>query len=317
MHGRAECVKYIPSGSVLSRWEAEVAIQMKLRIFQKGFNYSQDGVGNRLVWHLQGCNMQCPWCSNPEGMSVNGELITEEEWLKESCCPHGAVKDRRLDREVCCQCKDKPCIQNRRQKGIRLSYKEYTVDEVVRECVSAKPMFFDKGGVTLTGGEISVQFEAAKELLQELGKEGIHRAIECNGSHAKMEELIPYVEQWIMDVKHYDEEQHKAWVGMSNKWTLMNLEKITTAHPNVLIRVPLIPGFNDNKEDAKGFAELFKEKLHGTNTRVEFLVYHEFGKRKWEQCGKAYQMKNERIAPELREYFEEVMKDNGIKCVRT
>ena len=54
---------------------------MDIRIFQKGFNYAQDGTGNRLVLHLQGCNMHCPWCSNPEGMPLNGVLLTEKEWL--------------------------------------------------------------------------------------------------------------------------------------------------------------------------------------------------------------------------------------------
>ena len=95
---------------------------MKLKVFQKGFNYSQDGEGNRLIIHLQGCNMKCPWCSNPEGMPLNGVLITEKEWLTESCCPVGAVKDGVLDRNVCETCAEKACTKKRRQKGIRLSY---------------------------------------------------------------------------------------------------------------------------------------------------------------------------------------------------
>ena len=65
---------------------------MKLKVFQKGFNYSQDGRGNRLVWHLQGCNMHCPWCANPEGMPPEGVLMTDPEQLAVSCCPRGAVK---------------------------------------------------------------------------------------------------------------------------------------------------------------------------------------------------------------------------------
>ena len=83
---------------------------MKLKIFQKGFNYSQDGRGNRLIFHLQGCNMHCPWCANPEGMPPQGVLFVEREWLKESCCPKGAVKDGFLDREMCRSCDDMPCI---------------------------------------------------------------------------------------------------------------------------------------------------------------------------------------------------------------
>lgn len=290
---------------------------MKLKIFQKGFNYSQDGQGNRLILHLQGCNMKCPWCSNPEGMPLEGALFIEKDWLEESCCPKGAVSERRLDRSVCKNCEEYACVRSRRQKGIRLSYKEYEVDEIVKECRLSKPMFFEGGGVTLTGGEITVQFDAVKELLQKLGEEGIHRAIESNGTHPRMEELIPCVDQWIMDVKHYDNEIHKNWVGVPNVWTIKNLEKASAQHSNVLVRVPLIPGFNDSQKDAEGFARLFEEHIKGETTKVEFLVYHEFGKGKWDQCGLEYRMKSGRIEPGTVDYFENVLKEHGISCIRT
>lgn len=290
---------------------------MKLKIFQKGFNYSQDGQGNRLILHLQGCNMKCPWCSNPEGMPLDGVLFVEKEWLKESCCPKGAVKDGKLDRTVCQDCKEHLCTHNRRQKGIRFSYREYEVDEVLKECIMSKPMFFEGGGVTLTGGEVTMQFDAVKELLQKLKGENIHTAIESNGTHLRMEELIPYVDQWIMDVKHYDNDIHKKWVGVSNEWTIKNLEKVSAQHSNVLIRVPLIPGFNDSRKDAEGFAIFFKEHIKGTHTKVEFLTYHEFGKGKWEQCGKEYKMPSGRIAPGTAEYFEKTLREAGIQYTRT
>ncbi len=261
--------------------------------------------------------MKCPWCSNPEGMPKDGILLTEKEWLDDSCCPHGAVRDRTLDRSACGQCADRACVNNRRQKGIRLSCREYTVEEMVRECVRAKPMFFEGGGVTLTGGEVSMQFPEAERLLIRLGEEGIHRAIETNGSHPELARWIPHVDQWIMDVKHYDEKKHIAWTGVSNRWVLHNLEQAARLHPNVLIRIPLIPGVNDRREDADGFARLLKDKARGANVQAEFLLYHEFGKTKWEQCGKPYPMKVAKPEPGIREYFEETMARNGITCVRT
>ena len=290
---------------------------MKLKVFQKGFNYSQDGQGNRLIFHLQGCNMKCPWCSNPEGMPLKGALVVNKDWLNESCCPKGAVIEGVLDRTRCESCEEMPCAKRRRQKGIQLSYKEYEVDELVTECISSKSMFFDGGGVTLTGGEVTMQFDAVKELLEKLGEAGIHRAIETNGTHPRSSELIPLVEQWIMDIKHYDDEKHTAWLGVSNRWIVENLKTISALHPNMLVRVPLIPGFNDNLEDAKGFAALFKESMDCEKTRVEFLTYHEFGKGKWEQCGMEYKMAGGRISAATLKHFETLMKESGVQCVRT
>ena len=290
---------------------------MKLKVFQKGFNYSQDGQGNRLIYHLQGCNMKCPWCSNPEGMPLKGALVVNKEWISESCCPEGAVRDGELDRTRCELCQERSCTKKRRQKGIQLSFKEYEVAELVAECVSSKPMFFDGGGVTLTGGEISMQFDGVKELLEKLGEAGIHRAIECNGTHPRMVELVPLVEQWIMDVKHYDNEKHTQWLGVTNQWVIENLKVVSALHPNMLIRIPLIPGFNDDPEDAYGFAKLFKENMDCEHASVEFLKYHEYGKGKWEQCGMTYQMERGTISPETVKYFEAVMKEHGVHCIRT
>lgn len=290
---------------------------MKLKIFQKGFNYSQDGRGNRLIFHLQGCNMHCPWCANPEGMPLQGALFVEKEWLRESCCPKGAVKDGSLDRGMCHSCDDMPCIHQMRQKGIRLSYQEIEVEELVEECKKSRPMFFDGGGVTITGGEITMQFDAVKEFLARLGEEGIHRAIESNGSHPKMEELLPLVDEWIMDVKHYDSTKHKEWLGIPNTGILANMEMAVNRHSDVLLRIPLMPGFNNAPEDVNGFLKVFAICAGKENVRVEFLTYHEFGKGKWEQCGRVYPMKPGKILPETLKLYTESFKNTGINVVHT
>ena len=290
---------------------------MNISYFQKGFNYSQDGRGNRLVYHLQGCNMRCPWCANPEGLDVNGVLMTDPQWLTEGSCSKGAVRDGVLDRKMCRDCTDRPCINGYRQKGIRLSCKQEEVGDIVKECLSCSPMFFDGGGVTLTGGEMSLQLEAVKELLTALGKEGIHRCIETNGTNPRAEELFLLVDEWIMDCKHWDGEKHREWLGIGTKQIKKTLEASCAAHPDVLIRIPLMPGFNDSKEDALSFAEYLKPFAVRENVRLEVLTYHEFGKEKWERCGMSYRMKGGQISREQREFLEQSLRDAGMRVVST
>ena len=126
-----------------------------MKIMQRGFNYSQDGPGNRLVYHLQGCNMHCPWCANPEGISVAGVpmYITDPE--------SGRVKEK-------------------------FSCKECGVEELFDEILRSRAMFFEGGGVTFTGGEPTVQFQELKALLQKLHREKIHVAMENNGTNPRL-----------------------------------------------------------------------------------------------------------------------------------
>jgi len=287
---------------------------MKIRYFQKGFNYAQDGRGNRLIFHLQGCNLRCPWCANPEGLSPRGALMVDFDWLRESCCPRGAVKNGALDRSFCADC-DRPCVAMR-QKGIRLSCAEAEVDALVSECAASAPMFFDGGGVTLTGGEVCMQLDAVGELLAKLGNLGIHRAIETNGSLPRTAELIPLVDEWIMDFKHHDSQKHLQWLGAGNENVLDTLQRVCATHPDVLVRIPLMPGFNDAPADAEAFAALLGPIAAGDNVRMEVLTYHEFGKAKWAQCGMTYAMSG-RVAPEARARLESALAAVGIRVVRT
>ena len=118
----------------------------KIRIFQKGFNYSQDGQGNRLVYHLQGCNMKCPWCANPEGMRMEGALYLDKDWIQDELCPKGAVKENVLDRSICAKCSGRECQTVKyKNKGLRLSFEEYTADEIFDEILRSSPMFYDGG----------------------------------------------------------------------------------------------------------------------------------------------------------------------------
>ena len=242
---------------------------MEIRVFQKGFNYSQDGPGNRLVYHLQGCNLRCPWCSNPEGLSFSG----------------GKALDLR---------------------------------DAVRQICSCRMMFFDGGGVTFTGGEVTMQFDALKELLTMLKRENIHTCIETNGCHVRLPELFPLVDHLIMDCKHHDPNIHQAVTGASCMLTHQNLRLAIEAGKQPAVRIPLIGGFNASAEDALQFAALFRALGLPGNGTLELLPYHEYGKDKYGSLGMEYTMTDSaRIPPDTLADFTRILTDARITCIRT
>lgn len=288
-----------------------------MKVFQKGFNYSQDGDGNRLVFHLQGCNMKCPWCSNPEGMPIEGVIVADEEWILESICPCGAIQGTTVDRKICKTCEAKECITRHKTKGMYLSYEELTVDEMLEEILANEMMFYDGGGVTFTGGEATIQFQELKELMIKLKEHHIHIAIETNGSHQRLPELFPYIDQLIMDCKLCNTEKHKKHTGISNEIIMQNIRVAANQHPRLHVRVPMIGGVNDGKEDREEFLEFFRE-IKGDNVTFEVLAYHEFGKKKWMQCGKEYQMTEKAYVDDaVIKEFREAIKKTGAHYQRT
>lgn len=288
-----------------------------MKVFQKGFNYSQDGEGNRLVIHMQGCNMHCPWCCNPEGMDPAGTLVTDPEWLLESICPHGAVSGKTLNRELCSTCEDRACVNRHRTRGLRLSCTDYTAEALTAEVLRNSPMFYDGGGVTFTGGEATLQLEELKTVLKALHEKGIRTAIETNASSPRLKELFPYLSELIADCKLMDEKRHREATGISNREVLKNLRRAAESGIRLHVRVPLIGGINDSPEDIRDFLSFFRE-IGRENVTFEILKYHEFGKKKWEECGLPYRMTEKaKVKPETAAGFAEQIRQSGLHYLRT
>ncbi len=239
---------------------------MNINLLQKGFNFSQDGPGNRLVYHLQGCNLHCPWCSNPESMALCGG-------------------------------------------------KEIEISELVNEAKKAEMMFFDGGGVTFTGGEPTVQFDALKQALILLKESGINTAIETNGTNPKLPELLDYIDYLIMDFKHHNSEKLREFTGVGNETVVKNIAAACEKNKNPLLRIPLIHSFNSSVEDAENFAGILKE--YKNKIRIEILRYHEYGKDKWKQNNMEYRMENAFVDDEEFENFCDILKSNGFTLIKT
>ena len=244
----------------------------EIHIFQKGFNYSQDGPGNRLVYHLAGCNLNCPWCSNPEGLEKT-EIASS-----------------------------------------------LTIENIVKEALSCKMMFFDGGGVTLTGGEVTCQKDAVINLLKQLKDNGIHTCIETNASLKNCEEIFETVDYMIADFKSPEVQSLKSITGADLVTIKENLMFRANTGKPLLIRIPLINSFNTGKGNAVLFADFFsklKEKSENENLYFEILTYHEYGKKKYEKLGKKYKYKNGFVAPEDVRILATEIKNKSLNLIHT
>lgn len=242
---------------------------MELRYFYKGFNYSQDGPGNRIVYHLQGCNMKCPWCSNPEGMVPNAECKTA------------------------------------------------TLDDIVAEILSVRPMFFENGGVTFTGGESTLQLPAIYEIMKRVKAEGVNTAIETNATSPQLLELLDVCDFFMTDYKSPLASKYNDVIGGDLDVIEKNLRELSLK-THVHIRIPLIHGFNDDVVSLTGFVNFFNSLNEaGGSFDVEFLPYHEYGKEKWEKLGKTYTMQNAFVTNTTLERFKKTFEANNIKLITT
>lgn len=242
---------------------------LNLRYFQRGFNYSQDGPGNRLVYHLQGCNLFCPWCSNPEGMDTNGNCTVA------------------------------------------------SVEDVVAEIISCNPMFFGGGGVTFTGGEASLQWEAVRDIMEKVGASGITTAIETNASTSGVLALAEVCDYWMIDFKHPDADKLSEITGGNARLIKDNIIKLSETK-ELHLRIPLIGGFNDDDGALAGFVEFFGIlKDLGAKFDIELLPYHEYGKEKWQKLGLEYKVTNGFVSNQTVNKFKQVFKDNGFTVIKT
>ncbi len=185
---------------------------------------------------------------------------------------------------------------------------DITVREVM-EIVEKDQGYYRRsgGGLTLSGGESLCQPEFAKALLMAAKDRGYNTAMESMGcaKWETIESILPYLDTYLMDIKHTNPKKHQEFCGKSNELMLENARRVAESGlTRLVIRVPVIPTFNDSPEEIKSIAQ-FADKLPGVDL-IHLLPYHRLGQDKYEGLGRPDQL--EGLLPPENEHMEMLKK---------
>lgn len=256
-----------------------------------------DGPGIRITIFLKGCPLNCVWCHSPESQSRSPEILTNQEKCIGcgncvKACPVDAVKGPgEIDREACNVCG--ACAEVCYANAIEIIGREKTIEQVLAEVKKDRELLMvSGGGVTLSGGEPMAQPEFTLELLKHLKQEGYHTALDTSGyaPWVKLKQALDYTDLVLYDLKHMDSSKHQQYTGVKNELILENLDRISGHGKRIWVRVPLIPGVNDDEKHIKTLIEYVRDL---NVERTFFLPYHEIGVPKYEALNRVYDYSGE------------------------
>jgi pyruvate formate lyase activating enzyme len=236
---------------------------------------------------MKGCPLKCAWCSNPESQKSRPEIM----FYREKClgcgaclgvCPNAAALKAAFPRipEACLGCGR--CVEVCYSEARHLVGRRVTVAEVL-QIIGSDRVFYEQsgGGVTVGGGEPTLQAGFVSELLAGCRRAGLHTALEtCGYSPWKnLERVLRYVDQLLFDIKHLDPVRPRELTGADNARILENARRASRQVGEMVVRLPLIPGCNDDEENLRALGRFVKEELPRTR-RVDLLPYHSTGESK-------------------------------------
>lgn len=256
-----------------------------------------DGPGIRTTVFFQGCPLSCWWCHNPESQARTPTLMYRPNRcvLCGECaavCPQNGIRvngSALTDRSKCDVCGTcaKICYHGARE----VSGRKVTVEKVLVEIERETP-FHDQsgGGVTFSGGEPLMQQRFLLALLRACRERDIHTVLDTCGytTWETLDSIRGYVDLFLYDLKLMNDERHVQYTGVSNQPILENLKQLTGHRHPVYVRIPLIPGVNDDEENLRQSAKFLA--LLPSVTGVELMGYHDIAAAKYEALGMAYRL---------------------------
>ena len=252
-----------------------------------------DGPGIRTTIFFQGCPLSCIWCQNPETITHDKCIIYNEK----NCIGCNACADvcrencfsinsgSRFKSENCNRCGD--CIHVCKTGALKWSSTCYEIEDLLR-IIEKDRIFYDRsnGGVTLSGGEPVFQFDFCYQLAGELKKEKYHVTIDTSGCvpWSRFEKLLPFVDLFLFDLKIIDENRHKRFTGKSNHIIMDNFRKLCAASKDIIVRVPVIAGYTNSKENINQIKKIVK--TCSNHVEIEFIPLNKLYKEKYRMIGK-------------------------------
>lgn len=282
-----------------------------------------NGPGIRTLILLKGCPLRCAWCSTPESQAESAEIAFSPDRciLCGDCmpvCPSGAIsagdKAVILNRKLCDICGR--CVSVCHAQALRLIGTEYTVGELVGEVMKDEIVFrHSGGGVTVSGGEPLLKPEFILELLKELKKNGISIGVDTCGCIPRrhIEQVLPYVDFFLWDIKHMDDKKHREYTGASGQLILDNLCFVSENGTPVYLRVPVIPGYNDSGDNLRAVCE-FAGSLPSL-VEIHLLPLHHLGRARYAALGREYTIEGIPLIPEdVLIKLKSRVESYGLKC---
>ena len=232
-----------------------------------------DGHGIRTVLFIKGCPLCCKWCHNPEGIShdihlwrMAGRCVSCGSCVAACTCGALSVDEQgiRIDDSQCNLCGD--CVRACPTGAMQPDAVSMSVDEVMAEIARDEVFYGETGGVTLSGGECTASPAFSLEVLKRCRERGIHTAIETcmYAPTAVMREFAQKADSIIADIKLIDSKRHKEATGADNALILRNFEELARSKKDLIVRIPLIPGYTADEENIAGIAQY----IAGVNKQV-------------------------------------------------
>ncbi len=281
------------------------SVERTVRVFNLQKYNMYDGPGVRSMAFLKGCPLRCKWCSNPESQQRGHEVMFKRANCV-SCgacaaaCPVGVHRMadgvHEVDRSVqCIGCRacEKACMYH----ALEIMGDDRSIDDIM-DFLDEDVDFYrmSGGGITLSGGEVLAQPEATLSILMASKTRGHHTAIETCG-YAPMPTILriaQYVDLFLFDIKQMDPVRHKYWTGVNNELILANVQTLLENGFNVRVRMPLLKGVNDSKEEIDAVIAFFKPYRYQKNFEgVDLLPYHKLGVGKYASLGRDYEIEGD------------------------